>query len=76
MSHSVISSTLSRCAFLYFVLLCFATFHLGAASKIGEAAELGGGEPRNVILILSDDHRFDFMGFHPDSPKFLSLIHI
>lgn len=71
MSHSVISSTLSRCAFLYFVLPCFATFHLGAASKIGEAAELGGGEPRNVILILSDDHRFDFMGFHPDSPKFL-----
>ena len=27
--------------------------------------------PRNVVFILSDDHRFDFMGFHPDSPKFL-----
>ena len=27
--------------------------------------------PRNVIFVLSDDHRFDFMGFHPDSPKFL-----
>ena len=26
---------------------------------------------RNVVFILSDDHRFDFMGFHPDSPKFL-----
>ena len=26
---------------------------------------------RNVIFVLSDDHRFDFMGFHPDSPKFL-----
>lgn len=25
----------------------------------------------NVILILSDDHRFDFLGFHEDSPDFL-----
>ncbi len=23
----------------------------------------GGGKPRNVIFILSDDHRYDFMGF-------------
>lgn len=28
-------------------------------------------QPRNVVLILSDDHRFDFMGFHEGSPKFL-----
>ena len=27
--------------------------------------------PRNVIIILSDDHRHDFMGFHPDAPDFL-----
>ena len=27
--------------------------------------------PRNVILILSDDHRFDFMGFMPGAPPFL-----
>ena len=26
---------------------------------------------KNVILILSDDHRFDFLGFHEDSPDFL-----
>ena len=26
---------------------------------------------KNVILILSDDHRFDFLGFHEDSPGFL-----
>lgn len=25
----------------------------------------------NLILILSDDHRYDFMGFHPESPDFL-----
>ena len=27
--------------------------------------------PRNVVVILSDDHRYDFMGFHPDAPDFL-----
>ena len=25
----------------------------------------------NIIFILSDDHRYDFMGFMPESPKFL-----
>jgi len=38
--------------------------------------EIARSEPapaatRNVIFILSDDHRFDFMGFHPDCPEFL-----
>lgn len=28
-------------------------------------------QPRNVIFILSDDHRYDYMGFHPESPDFL-----
>ena len=27
--------------------------------------------PRNIILILSDDHRYDFMGFHERAPEFL-----
>jgi N-acetylglucosamine-6-sulfatase len=27
--------------------------------------------PRNVIIILSDDHRYDFMGFHEQAPPFL-----
>ena len=27
--------------------------------------------PRNVVFILSDDHRYDFMGFHEDAPDFL-----
>ena len=26
---------------------------------------------RNLVLILSDDHRFDFMGFHERAPDFL-----
>ena len=28
-------------------------------------------QPRNVILILSDDHRYDFMGFMPGAPEWL-----
>ena len=31
---------------------------------------------RNVVLILSDDHRYDFMGFHPDGPSFLETPHL
>lgn len=28
--------------------------------------------PRNLVLILSDDHRFDFMSFHDRAPDFLA----
>lgn len=28
-------------------------------------------EPRNVIIILSDDHRYDFMGFMEQAPEWL-----
>lgn len=28
--------------------------------------------PRNVVVILSDDHRYDFMGFMPGAPDFLA----
>lgn len=28
-------------------------------------------QQKNIIFILSDDHRYDYMGFHPDSPDFL-----
>jgi len=27
--------------------------------------------PRNVVFILSDDHRHDLMGFHPNAPEWL-----
>ena len=27
--------------------------------------------PGNVLLILSDDHRYDFMGFMEEAPEFL-----
>lgn len=28
-------------------------------------------QPQNIIFILSDDHRYDYMGFHPEGPEFL-----
>ena len=31
---------------------------------------------RNVILVLSDDHRYDFMGFMPSAPAFLETPHM
>ncbi len=49
--------------------------HRDAAAVAAEArpaalpqlAKLSGGKPRNVVFILTDDHRFDAMGFmgHP-----------
>lgn len=28
-------------------------------------------QARNIVFILSDDHRYDYMGFHPNAPDFL-----
>ena len=32
--------------------------------------------PPNIIFILSDDHRYDLMGFHPDAPESVSYTHL
>ncbi len=37
--------------------------------ELGAAAD--GVAPRNVVFVLSDDHRYDFMSFMPESPDFL-----
>ncbi|HUO85763.1 MAG TPA: sulfatase [Thermoanaerobaculia bacterium] len=42
-----------------------------AALAPGARAQEPPAAPRNVVLILSDDHRYDFMGFHDDAPTFL-----
>ncbi len=44
-------------------LACTFLFFIGAAVQ---------AQPKNVIFILSDDHRYDYMGFHPESPDFLN----
>ena len=27
--------------------------------------------PASLVFVLSDDHRYDFMGFHPKGPKWI-----
>ncbi|MEX2401001.1 MAG: sulfatase-like hydrolase/transferase, partial [Rhodothermales bacterium] len=52
---------LTRCLFLVAFLLCPA---------------LVQAQPQNVVFILSDDHRFDAMGFHERAPDFLETPHM
>ena len=35
-----------------------------------------GAKIENVIFILSDDHRYDFMGFMEEAPDFLETPHL
>ena len=48
---------------------------LPALALLGFALETRGAqlgaEPRNVVLVLSDDHRYELMGFMPEAPDFL-----
>jgi N-acetylglucosamine-6-sulfatase len=43
----------------------------GAVLGLGASQPEERRPPRNVVFILSDDHRYDFMGFHERSPDFL-----
>ena len=29
------------------------------------------GAPLNIVFLLSDDHRYDLMGFHEEAPEWL-----
>ncbi|MDT0631009.1 sulfatase [Rubrivirga sp. S365] len=40
-------------------------------SLVAGGAVRAQSAPRNVVIILSDDHRYDFMGFMPQAPDFL-----
>ncbi len=44
---------------------------LGTTSRFARAAEARKTARRNIVFILSDDHRYDFMGFMPQAPAFL-----
>lgn len=49
------------------VAILSAALLLGIESAAAQQSEV----PENVVFILSDDHRYDFMGFHSDGPDFL-----
>lgn len=48
------------------VTLCTIFTMLGAFQLFAQQSK-----PKNVVFILSDDHRYDFMGFHPDAPSYI-----
>lgn len=50
------------------LLFCFVVIFSG---KVIANDSKSQNKIQNVIFILSDDHRFDFMSFHPKSPKWL-----
>jgi N-acetylglucosamine-6-sulfatase len=49
-----------------------AVFLAGAGNATPAAEPLA----TNVIFILSDDHRHDFLGFHPQAPEWLETPHL
>jgi N-acetylglucosamine-6-sulfatase len=44
---------------------------LGAARRPGRITGRDKTARRNIVLVLSDDHRYDFMSFLPQAPAFL-----
>jgi len=63
-------NTTNRREFLKRLSLAAAALPFTAESALAGALSSSGRKPRNVIFILSDDHRYDFMGFL-NKPKFL-----
>jgi len=43
----------------------------GAVGRSLRAAKRDKRTPPNIVLVLSDDHRYDFMGFMKEAPEFL-----
>ena len=62
--------TTNRREFLKTLSLATAALPFVVESAAAQSTSSSGKKPRNVIFILSDDHRYDFMGFL-NKPKFL-----
>ncbi|MBN2293417.1 MAG: sulfatase [Pirellulales bacterium] len=56
---------------LFFILVALLGSCLAA-----QAQKIKDTKPRNIILVLSDDHRYDFMGFVNGCPEFLETPHM
>jgi len=61
----------SRRRFLKLAGLGAATLALSGTASQSLPAAGSSTKQRNIILVLSDDHRYDFMSFMPDAPAFL-----
>lgn len=62
-----------RCTrrFLLHVMAIVACAALSLVHTAKAQATRTGAERPNIVFILTDDHRYDFMGFHPNAPAFL-----
>lgn len=52
-------------------LVCLLTCLWIGGAVTAQAQDATATTPRNVVFILSDDHRYDFMGFMDEAPPFL-----
>ena len=68
-------TTTNRREFLKTLGLTAAAIPFAVESAIAQPSSNTGRKPRNVIFILSDDHRYDFMGFL-NKPKFLETLNM
>ena len=59
------------CASILFALTAASAAAQPPARQELKLPRLEAAQPRNIVLILSDDHRYDFMGFMPEAPDFL-----
>ncbi len=41
------------------------------SSALGQPGRGSRGKGKNIVLILSDDHRYDLLGFHENAPEWL-----
>jgi len=49
---------------------------VAATALVGSPVPAAEPLARNVIFILADDHRHDFLGFHPNAPEWLETPHL
>lgn len=53
------------------ILALALTFSLVLSATERMMAQTDSGQIQNIVFILSDDHRYDFMGFHENAPSYI-----
>jgi N-acetylglucosamine-6-sulfatase len=50
--------------YILFLVCCIPCFsQTNPAKQVAALSKIKGAKPRNIVFILTDDHRYDFMGF-------------
>lgn len=56
---------------LKFIAISGALMAIFGCLEAHKTATAQDNQPENIIFILSDDHRYDFMGFHDQAPSYI-----